>query len=106
MDVKRIRYERTGGFAGIRIAADFELEDLPEEQAEQLCELLDDIDFDELPEKLIKGGPVPDEFTYSITVESEKAEHTVTTSDTSAPTKMQPLLELLYQIARQRMRKK
>ena len=106
MDVKRIKFERTGGFAGIRIAADFELDDLPEDQADRLRELLDDVDFDELPEQLIKGGPVPDGFTYSITVETDKGEHTVTTSDTSAPQKMQPLLELLYQIARQRARKK
>jgi hypothetical protein len=106
MDVKRIKFERTGGFAGIRIAADFELDDLAEDQADRLRELLDDVDFDELPEKLIKGGPVPDGFTYSITVESEIDEYTVTTSDTSVPEKMQPLLELLYQIARQRARKK
>ena len=106
MDVKRIKFERTGGFAGMRIATDFELEDLPEDQAERLRELLDDADFDELPEKLLKGGPIPDGFTYSITVETDKGEHTVTTSDTSAPQKMQPLLELLYQIARQRARKK
>ncbi len=106
MDVKHIKFERTGGFAGIRIAADFDLDDLPEDQVAQLRELLDDVDFDELPEKLLKGGPVPDGFTYSITVESHKFEHTVITSDTSAPEKMQPLLELLYQIARQRARKK
>ena len=106
MDAKRIRFERTGGFAGIRIGADFDLEDLPEEQADQIREMLDDVDFAELPEKLMKGRPIPDGFTYSITVESERAEYTVTTSDTSAPEKMQPLLELLYQIARQRARKK
>jgi len=106
MDVKRIKFERTGGFAGMRIAADFELDDLPEEQAEQLCELLDDVDFDELPENLMKANQVPDGFTYTITVESEEGQHTVTTSDISAPAKMQPLLELLYQIARQRARKK
>lgn len=106
MEIKRIKFERTGGFAGMRIAADFELDDLPEEQAEQLCELLDDVDFDELPENLMKGNQVPDGFTYSITVESEEGQHTVTTSDTAAPAKMQPLLELLYQIARQRLKKK
>jgi len=106
MDVKRIKFERTGGFAGMRIAADFELDDLPEEQAEQLAELLDDVDFDELPENLMKANQVPDGFTYTITVESEEGQHTVTTSDISAPAKMQPLLELLYQIARQRARKK
>ena len=106
MDIKRIKFERTGGFAGMRVAADFALEDLPKEQAAQLRELLDGVDFDELPEKLIKGGPVPDGFTYIVTVESDKGEHTVTTSDTSAPQMMQPLLELLYQIARPRARKK
>ena len=105
MGIKRIKFERTGGFAGMRIAADFELDDLPEEQADQLCEMLDDVDFDELPENLMKGNQVPDGFTYTITVESEKGQHTVTTSDTSAPSKMQPLLELLYQIARQQARK-
>lgn len=106
MEIKRIKFERTGGFAGMRIAADIELEDLPKEQADRLCELMDDVDFDELPENLLKGNPVPDGFTYSITVESEEGQHTVTTSDTSAPSKMQPLLELLFQIARQRARKK
>jgi hypothetical protein len=106
MDIKRIKFERTGGFAGIRLAADIDLDGLPREQADQLRELLDEVNFDELPEKLMKGNQVPDGFTYSITVESEKGEHTVTTSDTSAPAKMQPLLELLYQITRQRARKK
>src|SRR5262245_25393855 len=106
MNIKRIKFERTGGFAGIRIAADIELDDLPKEQADQLRELLDDVDFDKLPEKLMQGNQVPDGFTYSITVESEKHTHTVLTSDTSAPAKMQPLLELLYQIARQQARKK
>ena len=106
MDIKRIKFERTGGFAGLHMAADFELSDLPQEQADRLCELMDDLDFDQLPENLMKGNPVPDGFTYSITVESEKRDHTVTTSDTSAPSKMQPLLELLYQIARQRASKK
>src|SRR5262245_61912933 len=105
MDIKRIKFERTGGFAGMRIAADFELDDLSREQADQLLEMLDDVDFDELPESLMKGNQIPDGFTYTVTVESEEGEHTVTTSDNSAPPKMQPLLELLYQIARQRLRK-
>ena len=106
MDIKRVKFERTGGFAGMHIAADFELNDLPKEQADQLCELLDEVDFDELPENLMKGNQIPDGFTYTITVDSEEGQHTVTTSDMSAPSKMQPMLELLFQIARQRARKK
>ena len=105
MHIKHIKYERTGGFAGIRMAADFDLDELPSEEADQLRKGLEDVDFNELPEKLMKGNPVPDGFTYSITVESDKGRHTVTTSDTSAPEKMQPLLELLQRIAREQARK-
>ncbi len=105
MDIKRVKFERSGGFAPIRFFADFELADLPDDQAHQLRELFDDLDFDELPERLLGKEPVPDGFTYSITVESDKRSHTVTTGDTSAPEKMQPLFDLLTRIARQQMRK-
>jgi hypothetical protein len=106
MDIKRIKFERTGGFAGIRFAADFELDDLPKEQAHQILELLDDVDFDELPEKILGNGAVADGFSYSITVVTEKRQRTVTTSDSSAPKEMEPLLEILTQIAKQRARNK
>ena len=106
MEAKRIKFERTGGFAGIRFAADFGLDDLPEDQAHQILELLDDMDFDELPEQILGAQQVADSFTYSITVVTEKRQQTVTTSDTSAPKKMGPLLEILTQIARQQARKK
>ena len=106
MNIKRIQFERTGGFAGIRFAADFELDDLPKEQAHQILDLLDDMDFDELPEKILGKEPVADGFNYSVTVVTEKRKQTVITSDASAPQKMEPLLEILTQIAKQRARNK
>ena len=106
MDIKRIKFERTGGFAGIRFAADFELDDLPDDQAHQLLEMLDDLDFDELPEQILGKQQIADGFNYSITVISEERQHSVITSDTSAPKDMGPLLELLTQIARQQARNK
>ncbi len=105
MKVKRIKFERTGGFAGIRFAADFELDDLPKDQAHQILELLDEMDFDELPEQIPGKQQVADGFTYSITVVTEKRQQTVTTSDTSVPHKMEPLLEILTKIAKQQARK-
>jgi len=104
MDIKRIKFERTGGFAGIRFAADFELDDLPKDQAHQILELLDEMDFDELPEKILGKQQIADGFNYSITVITEKRQKTVMTSDTAAPKKMEPLLELLTKIARQQAR--
>ena len=101
MQVERIKFERTGGFAGMRIATDLKLEDLPDEQANTIVELLDDMDFNELPEHMLdKSGP--DQFTYKITVETKKGEHTVVTGDSSAPEKMQELLHLLNRLARRR----
>ena len=106
MDIKRIKFERTGGFAGIRFAADFEVDDLPKDQAHQILELLDEMDFDELPEQILGNQQVADGFNYSITVVTDKRQQTVTTNDTAAPKKMEPLLELLTKIAKQQARNK
>jgi hypothetical protein len=100
MQVKRIKFERTGGFAGLRIAKDLKMADLPDEQARTITELLDDLEFKELPEQMLNNANMPDQFTYTITVETKKWEHTVTTGDTAGSEKMQELLELLNRLAR------
>jgi hypothetical protein len=100
MHLERIKFERTGGFAGMRIARDLTLDDLSEEQAHTLLELLDDLDFEELPEQMTGEESMPDQFTYVITVATPKGEHTVVTGDASAPEKMQELLQLLNRLAR------
>jgi hypothetical protein len=105
MEVRQIKFERTGGFAGMRMAAEFEPNELPEEQARTLMELLDDIDFNELPAH-IASKPGADQFTYAITVKTTKWEHTVVTGDASAPEKMHELLELLNRLARKQSRKR
>lgn len=101
MQVERIKFERTGGFAGMRIAKDLKLDELPEEQANTIIELLDDMDFNELPEQML-GESGADQFTYVITVETKKWEHTVVTGENSASEKMQELLQLLNRLARTR----
>jgi emfourin len=106
MEAKRIKFERTGGFAGIRFAADIALADMPQEQAQQINDLLDELDFEKLPEQITGNPQMADGFTYSITLVTEKYEHTVTTSDTAAPQEMEPLLEILTQIAIQKARSK
>jgi hypothetical protein len=100
MQIERIKFERSGGFAGLRIAKDLKLDDLSDEQSRTISELLDNLDFDELPEQMMNDSNMPDQFTYTITVETKKWVHTVTTGDTSAPEKMQELLEFLNRLAR------
>lgn len=106
MHVERIKFERTGGFAGMRLAADIEPDKLSEEQNQALLNVLDALDFPELPEQMLGDSPIPDEFTYTITVEAEDWQHTVVTGDASAPEKMQELLQMLDRIARKRLRKR
>lgn len=102
MEVERIKFERSGGFAGMTIARDLNLDDLSAEQANTLLELLDDLDFQELPEQMTATESMPDQFTYVITVETKKWKHTVVTGDASAPEKMQELLEFLNRLARRK----
>ena len=104
MNVERIKFERSGGFTGMTIARDVKLDDLSEEQAHTLLEILDDLDFDELPEQMTDAESMSDQFTYTITVESSRGEHTVVTGDASAPEKMQELLQFLNRLARHRKR--
>lgn len=102
MHLERIRFERTGGFAGMTIARDLQLDELTEDQANKLVELLDNVGFEELPEHLTAERSMPDEFTYTITVETLRGQHTVITGDASAPEKMQELLQFLNRLARKR----
>lgn len=88
----------------MRIATDLKMDDLPDEQAKTLSELLDDLDFEELPEQMINKESMPDQFTYKITVQTKNGEHTVVTGDSSASEKMQELLQLLNRLARTQKR--
>jgi len=106
MYIERIKFERTGGFAGIRIAADIDVNELPEDQKREILELLDDMDFEELPGKLSGKMPIPDEFVYSVIVISSKKEYKVLAGESAIPEDMQPLLEILEGVAKRQMRKK
>jgi hypothetical protein len=86
----------------MRFSADFRPDELPEEQARSLLDLLDELDFDELPKDLTGKASHPDEFTYKITVETDDGEHTVAVGDASATDEMRELLSLLDRIARKK----
>jgi hypothetical protein len=95
----RISYERSGGFMGRKVKFSVDLDELSNDQAETLKRLLEKADFFNLPENLIPR-PVPDEFTYIITVETATQSHRVRVSDTSMTDLLRPLLDELYLRAR------
>lgn len=106
MYIKKIKFERTGGFAGIRLAAEIEMDDLTEDQKREVTKILDDADLEDLPKKLSGNMPIPDEFVYDITVNSREKEYQVLTGASSLPNDLQPLIEILESIAKKQMRQK
>jgi hypothetical protein len=98
----RIKFERSGGFAGMLLTGFFDLDEMDEKQSRELHELLDQADFRKLPEQIVSNAPVPDQFTYTISVETKEWQHSVITGDTSAPPELQPLLQTLSKLARAR----
>jgi hypothetical protein len=106
MKFERIKFERTGGFAGIHLTAEIESDDLSEDQRNEVSELLDEADFEDLPEQLAGRMPIPDEFVYAITVEYKQEEYKVLAGESALPADMRPLLEILERIAKKQMRRK
>jgi len=100
----QVSYQRTGGFAGMRMTADFDLNDLPEQDARSIRDLVDKAGFSKLPDKIVGSAAVPDEFTYNITVSDDSGKHTVMTTDSAAPADLRPLIDLLTQLTRTRGR--
>jgi len=106
MYIEKIKFERSGGFAGIRLAAEIKMDDLPEDQKREIIELLDEADFEEMSKKITDGKPIPDEFVYSITVNSREKKYQVVAGESALPNDFQPLLEILESITKRQMRKK
>jgi hypothetical protein len=95
----RINFERTGGFMGRKVQFSVDLDEIPNDQAGMLEGLLEKADFFNLPENLI-SKPTPDEYTYTITVETTVTQHMVRFSDTSITDSLRPLYDNLSILAR------
>ena len=96
----RIDYERTGGFAGMRLATTIDTTTLPADQAGTLHSLIDEAHFFDLPAKIPAPPNVADQFNYRVTVEAQSKKHTVDVSETSASPALQALLQQLTLLAR------
>jgi len=95
----KIFFERSGGFMGRKVTATIDLDNLPGDLADSLEEMLDKADFFDLPADLTKP-PMPDAFTYTITVTTPVRRHTVRVNDATAPEDLRPLLDELHKQAR------
>ena len=102
--IMRIEFERSGGFAGLRLAATIEADELSVEEAEELCKLVEEAGFFDLPARIAGPNAQPDQFMYKVTVETEARRHTVQLENTAPTPELQPLLDWLSRAVRRRRR--
>ena len=96
----RIDYERTGGFAGMRLAAQIDTAALPADQARALQDSIEAAHFFDLPARIPAAPEVADQFHYHVAMEAEGKQHTVDVGEASASPALQELLQQLTVLAR------
>ena len=96
----RIDYERTGGFAGMRLAAQIDTAALPADQARALQDSIEAAHFFDLPARIPASPEVSDQFHYHVAMEAEDKRHTVDVGEASASPALQELLQQLTVLAR------
>ena len=97
----RIFFERSGGFMGLNIHTAVDTQALPDTEAHSLEQMIHETQFFELPENLKDPTKGADQFNYILRVETPEQEHTIHTTDITAPDSLRPLLSRLTYLARQ-----
>jgi hypothetical protein len=100
--ILRVFFERSGGFAGIRIATTIDAANLSPEQVEKLKQLIQDADFFHLPAVIASHPPQPDRFQYKIEVDQDGQQHVVVVGEASIPAGLRPLVTWLMDLAKRR----
>jgi hypothetical protein len=97
----RIYFERSGGFAGMRVSTTIDTESLGSAETDELQKLIDTAKFFALPALITTTSPAGvDQFQYKVTIETGDRQHTVETGDAGAPDTLLPLLQKLTRLAR------
>jgi len=91
----KIQFERTGGFAGIKLKKSLDSANLSPSEAKDLESLLERSQFFDLPPERIKSSQGPDRFCYKLTIEAERGTRTMEVGEASLPLSMRPLLHWL-----------
>jgi hypothetical protein len=97
-----IHFERSGGLAGLRLTTTVDSATLSSDDARKLQELIGTAQFFSLPAMLTAKTPGADRFQYTLTVETQGRQHTITVDEGAAPPTLRPLLNWLTTAAKTR----
>src|SRR5882724_4052394 len=91
----RVRFERSGGFAGITLGGEFDSANLPPEQTSELNRLIEGSRFFELPAVIRTTQAGADRFQFTVSVDTGTQKHSIELDEKSAPENLRPLLKWL-----------
>ncbi len=77
--------ERTGGFAGIKLTHKIDTEKLSQEEATEVCKLIEDCKVFEQPPEIKANPKRPDRFNYKLKVKTENKEHLISFDEEAFP---------------------
>jgi len=97
----RIHFERHGGYAGLRLSYDADVDSLPAATASELRELIRSAGLLEMGRTFPppQASRVRDGMSYRLQIEVGESTRTVELSDVGAPAEVQPLLAFLSKLA-------
>lgn len=95
----QVSFERTGGFAGLRLSIAVDSQSLEQEELEQLQDEVIRADFFHLPD-MIDEPASADRFEYRISVEWGEQRHSITVAETAMPDDLRPLVNRLERMLR------
>jgi emfourin len=95
----RIRLERSGGFAGIKLSSSLDTEELAADQAGRIRKMVEGAAFFELPDTIKAVRPMPDRFVYRIRIEEGGRTKEVEVDEPSLPEQLKPLVRYLVDAA-------
>ena len=96
----RLRFVRSGGFAGILLTANLDSENLSSDEMAALEREVAEASFFDLPEQVILPSSMPDGFEYEITVSSSNQVRTLKVSESLVTDTLRPLVDHLMKLAR------
>lgn len=102
-----IKFERSGGFAGLLLTYQADTDELPQEVAEELLRLVESSGVFELqPDEVAPAasGP-PDVFFYQLSLSEGSRKKSLSFNDVTAPATLRPLLGYLQKLALDQKRK-
>src|SRR5215467_9537274 len=93
----RIRFERSGGFAGLPTTLEVDSSSISLNEQSRVKAMIDTAKFFELPLDTPLPKNAADYFKYKITIENNEngKSRTITTNDMTMPSELRPLVDYL-----------